>query len=140
MTTPGTPLPPATPDPVPPTPQATVSHTPMGDKKTKATGPSGSPVRSLVPPGRGDKEPRKDGARGRKPVPITWYLRCPQCLHLQVEQMYRVGGPSHLRCGACDKVIPTAMWLVAAYQNLGGYVARMKDRLGRPPPTEVAAL
>lgn len=51
--------------------------------------------------------------------------------------MYTAQGPSYLTCGACGKVIPTALWLVAAYHGLGGHVAPMKDRLGRPAPGEM---
>ena len=140
MTTPKSPTPQT---PSPPTPSSPpVPSLPEGIKLTGApVTPPGAPVapKLVLPKGR---ELGKGAFKRGKPLsgPITFYLRCPQCLHLQVEQMRMERTPSYLSCGACGKVIPTELWLMVAYHTLGGHVARMRDRRGRPAPGELVGV
>lgn len=92
-----------------------------------------------------ERESGERGLSGGKPIhaALTWYLRCPQCCHVQVEQFWADAPPRYLTCERCGKVGPSEVWLLVAFGSLPGPVApwypvTMPMRLrGAPLPLEV---
>ncbi len=89
-----------------PSPEALASH------KARAHRGEG-PARPSVPA----REPKLPH------IALTFYLTCPACLHIQLEQFYADHAPSHLRCERCDKIAPSELWGVTGYTNIPGPVA-----------------